>query len=138
MRDGEPHAFSGAELHDLIGFSQGADEWFLDVDALHAGSDGGDDHVPMLMDMSGTDGRDVGLGLRQHDLVVGIGLHAAEPLCRVRQALGVGVRHRHDLRLGNLEPDGIFAMTIVTLAGVSDDADGQGTLGRLSRQRDDR
>ena len=51
MRDGEPHALVGAKLHDLIGFGQSADERLLDIDALHAGFDGGDDHVPMLMDM---------------------------------------------------------------------------------------
>ena len=137
MRDGEPHALVGAELHDLVGFGQGTDERLLDIDALHAGFDRGDDHVPMLMDMTRTDGRDVGLRLPQHDLVVGVGLHATEPLGRVRQALGVGIRDRHDLSLGELQPDGIFSMPVVTLAGVPDDPDGQGSLRRLGRQRGD-
>ena len=135
MRDGEPHALFGAELHDLIGFGQGADEWFLDVDALHARFDRGDDHVPMLMDVSRADGRDIRLSLREHEFVVGVSLYAAEPLGRVRQPLGIGVRDGDDPGLGNLQPDGILTVAVVALAGMADDPDGQRTLLRLSAKQ---
>ena len=128
VSDGYPHALFGAQLHDLIGLGQSTHKGFLDIDSLHARFDGGDDHVAMLMDMPWADGSDVGLGLSQHDLVVGVSLHAAETLGRIRQSLGVGIGDSDDLGLRNLQPDGVLAMTEITLAGMSDDADGQGAL----------
>ena len=138
MGDGEPHALLGAEPHDLVGLGQRADERFLDIDALHARFDRGDDHVAVLMDMPRADRRDIRLGLRQHGPVVGVGLHPAEPLRRLGQTLGVGVRDGDDPGLRNLQPDGIFAMTIVALTGVPDDPDSQRKLRRLGRQGGER
>ena len=135
MGNGETHALVGAQLHDFVRLSQGAYEGLLDVDSLHPGFDGGDDHVAMLMDVPGADGGDVGLGLSQHGLVVGESLHAAETLGRIRQPLGIGVGDSDNLGLRNLEPDGVFAMTIVALAGMADDADGQRTPSGLGTQQ---
>ncbi len=88
----------------------------------------------MLMNMPRADGRDVGLSLSQHSLVVGKSLHAAETLGRIRQSLGVGIGDSDDLGLRNLEPNDVFAMPVVALAGVADDPDGQRTLGALGTQ----
>ena len=135
MRDGEPHALVGAKLHDLIGFGQSPDEGFLDIDALHTGFDGGDDHVPMLMDMSRADGRDIRLNLSQHDLIVGVGFHAPELLGFGRQSLGVGIRDGDDAGGWDLQPDGILAMPVVALTGMTDDAHGQRTSSPLGPQQ---
>ena len=134
MSNRQTHAFFSAELHDLVGFGQGTHEGLLDIDALHAGLDGGDNHVAMLMDVPGTDRRDVGLGLGQHDLVVGISLHATKLLGFDRKPLGIRIGDGDNLRLRDLEPDGVLAMPVIALAGMADDADGQRPLPTLGAQ----
>ena len=135
MGDGEAHALGGAELHDLVGFGQGAHEGLLDIDAFHARLDGRDDHVAMLVDMPRADGDDVRLGLSQHGPVIRKSFHAAELLGGNCESLGVSIRHGDDLSLRNLQPHGILAMTIIALARMADDGDGQGTLSGLGTQK---
>jgi hypothetical protein len=87
------------------------------------------------MDVTRADGDDVRLGLSQHSPVIRKSFHATKLLGGDRKSLGVRIRHRNDLSLRNLQPHGILAMTIIALAGVADDADGQSALGGLTTQQ---
>ena len=88
----------------------------------------------MLVDMPRADGDNVRLDLGEHGPVISKGFDASKLLGCDRESLGVSIRHSNDLSLRNLQPHGILAMTIIALAGVTDDPDGQRTLDGLATQ----
>ena len=86
------------------------------------------------MDMPGADRGDVRLGFGQHRPVIRKSFHATELLGGRGEALGIRIGDGHDGRLRDLQPDGVLAVAVVALTGMTDDPDGQGAVGRLGAQ----
>ena len=135
MRNRQPYAFLGAELHDFVGLGQGPYKGFFDIDAFHARRDGGDNHSMMFMNVPRANGDNVGLSLDQHSPVVAVSPYAAQLLGCSHEAFGIGIGDGDDGGLRYLQPDGILAMPVVTLTGMADHTDGERTLGALGTQQ---